>query len=460
MTATATDTRPAEVLRVTGPDESYLLVAELFGMGAPIQITWVFDDDPGDAAIESLCAGLAAGPLHRAVSRRRVPFARHRWVRSTMPVRPGPVAVVEADAVGEWADAVLRASRLDPVRGTGWQLDSARIRGGGRAVSLLASHMITDGHGLYRLVADAAAGRTAGLPAPVSGHSWEAVRADAADAAESVRAAARSARILIREARAARGTDTGSADTRSAPGSSRTTRPARPRSAPEPDTTLATVDVSATEWAARATEHGGTGNSLFTALLAGVVHRSGRPLDGPMKVCIAVSKRDGDDDNRANASGGVWIRLADPVEPDTDLTAIRSSSKRAFVDYAESGADQAADNLQPIVRILPRRLIGRLMRGIPGPDTTVSNLGATPDSAMRIGGHTASRFAIRAVMQGMPAQERRERGPAVAAWAVTYGDTVTLTFFGIDPDDFGDPVRLRTLIADELTAWRIGHRFW
>ena len=24
----------------------------------------------------------------------------------------------------------------------------------------------------------------------------------------------------------------------------------------------------------------------------------------------------------------------------------------------------------------------------------------------------------------------------------------------------GDPVRLRTLIADELTAWRIGHRFW
>ena len=98
MTATATDTRPAEVLRVTGPDESYLLVAELFGMGAPIQITWVFDDDPGDAAIESLCAGLAAGPLHRAVSRRRVPFARHRWVRSTMPVRPGPVAVVEAAA--------------------------------------------------------------------------------------------------------------------------------------------------------------------------------------------------------------------------------------------------------------------------------------------------------------------------------------------------------------------------
>ncbi|MFE0749818.1 hypothetical protein [Gordonia sp. NPDC058843] len=456
MTTTAIETRPAEVLRVTGPDESYLLVAELFGMGAPIQITWVFDDDPGDAAIDSLRAGLAAGPLHRAVSRRRVPFARHRWVRSPLPVPTAPVEVVDADGVGQWADAVLRASRLDPVRGIGWQLDSARIRGGGRAVSLLASHMITDGHGLYRLVADAAAGRTASLPAAADGGPfWDVVRIDAADAAASVRAAARSVRILIREARASKPADTGSA-----PRASHTTGSGRPRSGPDPDTTLATVDVSATEWAARAAEHGGTGNSLFTALLAGIVHRSGRPITGPMKVCLAVSTRDGEDDNRANASGGVWIRLADPVEPDTDLTTIRSSSKRAFVDYADSGADQVADNLQPIVRMLPRRLIGRLMRGIPGPDTTVSNLGTTPDSALRIGGRTASGFAIRAVMQGMPAQERRVRGPAIAAWAVTYGDTVTLTFFGIDPDDFGDPDGLRTLIADELTAWRIGHRFW
>ncbi|MGW9266767.1 hypothetical protein [Gordonia terrae] len=453
----ATETPPAQVLRVTGPDESYLLVAELFGMGAPIQITWVFDDDPGDEAIDALRAGLAAGPLHRAVSRRRVPFARHRWVRSPRAAHVGRVAVVDADGVGEWADAVLRASRLDPVRGSGWQLDSARIAGGGRAVSLLASHMITDGHGLYRLVADAAAGRTANLPAPDSGRPWDVVRGDAADAAASVRSAARSVRILFREARAARSARSGDDD--AAPRSSRATPRPSP-SGPDPETTLATVDISATEWAARAAEHGGTGNSLFTALLAGIVHRSGRPLDGPMKVCIAVSTRDGDDDSRANASGGVWIRIADPVEPGTDLTAIRSSSKRAFVEYAESGGDQTADNLQPIVRMLPRWLIGRLMRAIPGPDTTVSNLGTTPDSALRIGGRTASRFAIRAVMQGMPADERRRRGPAIAAWAVTYGDTVTLTFFGIDPDDFGNPGQLRTLIADELTAWRIGHRFW
>ena len=38
--------------------------------------------------------------------------------------------------------------------------------------------------------------------------------------------------------------------------------------------------------------------------------------------------------------------------------------------------------------------------------------------------------------------------------------TLSDEHFGIDPDDFGYPVRLRTLIADELTAWRIGHRFW
>lgn len=455
---TMTELRPAGVLRVEGPDESYLLVADLFGMGAPIQLTWVFDADPGDEAIDALRAGLAAGPLHRAVSRRRVPFARHRWVRSDIPPEAGPVDTIDDADIGAWADALLRSTRLDPVGGSGWRLDSARTRGGGRVVSLLASHMISDGQGLYRLVAAASAGETAPLPSMAGVQASRAFREDAADAAQAVRAAARSVRILVRQARESRGERNTPAPAASGPARSRAD--SRSSGTPAPDTTLATVDVDSATWTARADEHGGTGNSLFTALLAGIVHRSGRRIDGPMKVCIAVSNRDGDEDTRANASGGVWIRLAEPVEPRTDLGGIRALSKRAFVDYADSGADQVADNLQPVVRLLPRRLLGRLMRGIPGPDTTVSNLGTTPSSALRIGGHTASGFAIRAVMQGMPAQERRVRGPAIAAWAVEYHDTITLTFFGIDPDDFGDPAVLRALIAAELTAWGIGHRFW
>jgi len=173
-----------------------------------------------------------------------------------------------------------------------------------------------------------------------------------------------------------------------------------------------------------------------------------------------VSTRDGDSDQRANASGGVWIRLQRLVAPGESLADIRALSKAAFGDYAAHRQQQVADNLQPVVRLLPRRVIASMMRSVPGPDTTVSNLGRVPDAVLRLGDSTASGFAVRALASGLPLQHRRERGPAVAAWAAEYGSRVTLTFFGIHPDHFGDPEALRAMIDRELTAWRLEHRFW
>ncbi len=76
--------------RLAGADESYLLSADLFGLGAPIQFSWVFgaDTDPGADAVTELRLALARGPLNRAVSRTRVPAARDRWVRSAVSVIP------------------------------------------------------------------------------------------------------------------------------------------------------------------------------------------------------------------------------------------------------------------------------------------------------------------------------------------------------------------------------------
>ncbi|SIR79219.1 hypothetical protein [Williamsia sterculiae] len=462
MTTIAAGTaRTGTAPRVTGADESYLLAQDLFGVSAPIQFLYDFHVDPGADAVAALRAALAQGSLHRAVSRTRVPGARHRWVRSDRAPAGSDDEVIADDEVGRWCDACLRGHRVDPIGGAGWRLDSAATEGGGRAVSLLVSHMVADGQAVYRALAEAAAGTGTALPAAASVGGIRGLRADVGDAIGQVGAAANSVRVLVREAvRNRRATSTGTAASSPTTGNdpARTFLP--PMVGDEPEPTLLTVDVDATRWKQRAAEFDGTPNSLFTAVLSGVVGRSGLPISGELKVCVAVSRRDDESDDRANASGGVWIRLPKPIEPGADLGAVRAMSKRAFVDYAESGADAVADNLQPVVRLLPRRIVGRLMRSIAGPDVTVSNLGVAPRNSLRIGGRDAAGFGIRAIMQGTPAEQRRKQGPAVAAWAVQHGDTVTMTFFGIHPDHFGDVTVVRKLIDDELDAWGLARRFW
>ncbi|AZG45232.1 hypothetical protein D7316_01827 [Gordonia insulae] len=443
--------RVHDLPRVTGADESYLLAEDLLGLSAPIQFLWVFDEDPGADAVDGLRAALAGGSLQRAVRRTRIPMARHRWVRSTVPPRIDATGQIDDD-IGAWADDCLRSADLRPADGYGWRLDSATTSDGRRVVALLVSHMIADGQGVYRALAAAQAGTGMPLPEPDTARGLHAVAGDLLDGGRQLAAAARSLRILLTAAIRNRGN--GAARSVPAP------RPPERVTSGGPDTTLAIVDVDRHEWHARAKECNGTANTLFTALLAGIVRRSGYPIPGDLRVCVAVDNRAGDPDDRANASGGVWIRLADPVEPGTGLDGIRTLSKRAFIEYAESGAEQIADNLAPVVRLLPRRLIARMMTSIPGPDTTVSNLGVAPAESLRIGGATAASFAIRAIMQGMPADRRRSQGPAAAAWAVEYGDRITLTFFGVHPDHFGDTDLLRKLIDDELSSWDIDHRLW
>ena len=451
------------VLRVTGPDEAYLLAQDLFGIGSPIQYLWVFDDDPGSDAVDELREGLARGSLHRMVLRNRVPAARHRWVRSPQAAAGHDDDVITDDAIAAWADHRVRDSGVEPVSGRGWRLDSATTSEGRRVVSLVVSHMVADGHGLFTALEAALSKSPALLHDSTEVRGRGALRDDVADAVAQLRAAGRSARVLARAAREQRRAQ------RAAPPTPRPRRDvdASPVEVPVsvgytagPDTTLAIVDVDRDAWARCARTHGGTSNSLFTALLAGIVGRSGLPVDDEIRVCIAVSTRDGDTDQRANASGGVWIRLSNPLDPGDSLEGIRALSKTAFGEYAANRQDQVADNLQPIVRLLPRRIIASMMRSVPGPDTTVSNLGRVPDGVLRLGESTASGFAVRALASGIPVQDRRDRGPAVAAWAVEYDSRVTLTFFGIHPDHFGDTEALRTMIDDELSAWGLEHRFW
>lgn len=451
--------------RVTGNDESYLLAERLFGMSAPIQYCWIMPTDPGATALSDLNDQLSQGILARRVVAPRVPFARARWVRcdTTRPPRllTDPI---DDSATADWFDTRVRTTRLDPVSGHGWQLDGAPTSAGRYVVSLLVSHMTSDGQGIYRALA-AAAARTSINPLPPAAVTtgMAGLRADLRDAGGQVVAAARAVGVVAGAALAARRgapqQPSEAADPVRTPPAAASPVAAVDDPAPEP--TLAIYDLDRAEWAARAAEFGGTSNSLFTGVIGGLVARAGVPVTGGvMRVCIAVSKREGDDDDRANASGGVWIRVPGVIGPKEGLGGIRALSKQAFVDYATSGDRQVADNVQPIVRLLPSAIIGRLMAKLVGPDTTVSNLGEAPATALEIGGVTAESFVIRALMQGQPAQVRREKGPALAAWAVEYADKVSVAFFGIDPDHFGDPQALHRDIAAELDRWGLSHSAW
>ncbi|MFC8529803.1 hypothetical protein [Nocardia sp. NPDC057227] len=441
--------------RVAGADESYLLAERLFGMAAPIQYAWIFPAEPDPAALAGFGDQLAAGLLSRKVVPAVVPFARHRWVRSPHPpvlrIEPEPVPDGE---IGAWADRTLRTADLDPAAGRGWQLVGTHTVSGKFVLSLLISHMVTDGQGLYNAFAAAHAGTSmSGLPSEDEVRGWPRVRADLKDSRTALGEAASSARVI--------GTELWRQRKAAESGAKPVAAKAAPRSGTaESGSTLAIVDVDRNAWTAAATAAGGTGATLFTALLGGLVRRSGYPLapDGLLKVCIAVSNRE-DGDDRANASGGVWIRVPGEIGPDAGLAEIRALSKQAFIEY-RTRDDTLTENLQPVVRLLPKAVIRKLMRAVPGPDTTVSNLGAAPDSALEIGGQRAESFAIRAIMQGQSAAERRRQGPAIAAWAVEYDDKITLTFFGIDPDHFGDAEQLRKAIATELDSWGLAGTHW
>ncbi|WP_308251667.1 hypothetical protein [Rhodococcoides kroppenstedtii] len=455
--------------RVAGADESYDLAERLFGWTAPIQFAWVLADDPGHDAVLDWATALARGGFGRRIVRTRVPVARHRWVRAERPptVYAEPTILNDATdtAVGAWLDRRLRDADLDPGAGRGFTVEYAHTRSGRVVLTLLVSHMIADGHAVHDALRDARRsaenrlGSVRGLPTASEVSGWSGVRGDLLDAAAQVPAIVRATAVIGRAGvRALLGRSAAVAPVSDAPsGSDTAARPAPPQR--DADTTLAVVDIPREQWESRATALGGTPNSLFTALLTSVLRETGHVMPpGGTRVCIAVDTRS-DGDDRANASGGVWIRLAGPVGPATGLATVRRLSKEAFARYAVTD-DAVVDHLQAIARLMPDVVLGRLMKAVPGPDVTVSNLGAAPTESVAPLGTPAERFAIRAVMQGRSAADRRAQGPALAAWSVQYADTVTVTVFGIHPDLVGDTASLRATLSSELTRWGLDHRFW
>lgn len=442
-------------LRLSGPDEAFLLAEEKLGFGTPIQFCWVLDDDPGPGAIDGFAAALSRGPLQRSVSRRRVPGARRRWVRSTMEPRVILGARIDDAAIGAWADAVLRAADLAPTAGRGWQVHTTTTTADRRVVVLLVSHLIADGEAIMRALA-AVSGSPAGSPPdPGTATGARAVGQDIGDSARQLRLAARSAAGAARASRARR-----RASRLAPPAAPVTPTPTRPAPTYDPyRSTLAIVDLDRTQWHSRSAAYGGTANTLFTAVVRGLVSRAGYPVGDELRMSVAVSKRGGPDDLRANASGGVWLRIPGPAESPGPLDALRAQCRSAFADYAKSGTD-VPDDLQSLIRLMPRRALKAALRAVPSPDVSVSNLGVLDERVRTVAGVPASSFVLRLMVRDTAGEIPVLPGPGLSAWIVEYGDTVTLSFAAFCPDHFGDGPRFAELLGAELSAWGLDHRFW
>ncbi|MEH3154836.1 MAG: hypothetical protein PGN29_05645 [Gordonia paraffinivorans] len=432
--------------RLGGTDEAYLLLESTVGVVAPMQLVVVLDEDPGDDVVHDLVDRLVGGPLDRAVRRPVVPGARPRWVRP-----PGPasarVDTTPVDDPAAWAQRHLAQAPVAVVDSRGWQVATVALTGGGRAVSVVASHVLADGRRFVETVADAVTasdGPAADLlphrdPGPV-----RRVVADAADAASAVADAVRAARRL-------RGNRPGaSASASAAAAGSAPTRPVRARDDSVDDVPAHhVVTLDRARWHAAARDHGGTATTLLVALGVGLARHSGVVAargggDGPVRVTVAVDRRGEGDTATANTAGGVALSLPVDPTPDTGLDDARAGIRAAL------SIPPGDDAVARVARLLPTRVLGRVVASIPGPDVAVSQLGPAPEGLLSWRGAQARTVLVRAAARSAAPHLASRMLPGVAVWAVEHGDAITVTACAVDPVARTD---IAQSVERELERW-------
>jgi hypothetical protein len=373
-------------------DHTFFRVERAAGVTSLIQCVWAYDRGLDIDGLRQFHDHLQRGRLSRRIERSPLPFGRYRWVlpsdRSGLEIvdRPWPRGGFDA-----WLNEQANVS-LDAEHGPGWHLAVLPFTDGGAAVSLVASHCLTDAVGLCEALADAARHQDNAINWPAAGsrHRWRALREDARQTARDIpgiAGAAVAAAHFVRRHRAGAGsigparTPTAGADERVTPAT-------------------ATVLVDADEWDARAHALGGTSNTLFAAVAARLAHRVGRlTADGSVTLTMAINERTAED-TRANAITNVDFTV-DPAPAATDLREIRAAIKQALTRSQEQPDERWT--LLPLVPLVPERLGRRWVGAATSSATSVgsSNIGAINPAVNRPDGTDADRFVMRSLTAGM-----------------------------------------------------------
>ncbi|WP_439032479.1 hypothetical protein [Gordonia terrae] len=459
--------------RLASEDAPFWFVTPALGWSVVLQIVWVLDDEVSLEALTAMNAALGRGRLHRMLVPPTVFGARPRWVDAPdspqLAADTHPVAAADIDA---WATAEMSTVPLDAEGARCWRLRAAPTEGGGTVVSLCTLHVVTDGRGMLAAAAEAAAAAGVPLtapavtskptdvarrsgsptpdPAPPTG--WRRRRrADLADAGSQALAVVTG---LVRAA----------LERRQSGGLEPDPRPVRPPIAersPAARSTWATATVPAVEWDRVAAEHDGTSNTMFIAVVTGLLRSSGHaPLPKPIKVGVPVDRREGEEDTRSNAIAGVSVFLTDDPVAGGDLGGIRAACKAAFVRLSQ-GRRAPHIHLRPLAWFLPPSVIVKVVSAGNGmPDAVISNLGDVPPEAMVIGGVPVRKVAFRGMAQGVDPAAVHRFGDGVQSWMVRTRDQVTFTVLGCDETSFPSDAVVADLLDRELDAWGLSHEIW
>ncbi|GED99730.1 hypothetical protein nbrc107696_01770 [Gordonia spumicola] len=418
--------------RLTADDNLFLVMEHVVDLPVVNQVVWRLESDVDADLVNRLGDGLHAGRLSRLAVRTAGP-TRDLW-RSTpdagvvetsdVPVRRG--------GEGDWARTQLEAP-IDSVAGPSWRLTAAPTSDGRVMVSLVFSHVVADGGAILAAVDEA----VRGCPRPLE----VGRRRPLTDSLSLGRAAASAACEIVRTRRP------------SAP------REARPTATDEPFTcpTIA-VTVDSGVFDATARDANGTPNTLFVALVLGVLERSGRVATGDdVRINLPVSTRR-DDDLRSNASSAATADVTVSAGRYDDLSALRASCKEAYV-RRERDVDPFVSTVV-VAQALPDAAVRRLAAGAGTPLCLASALGDLPASFATLGGTATGPVAMRSTTVGASAAQLAAAGGGVSAWSSRTPGVVTLCFAGLDPLAIPDRRRLTDLVLGELGRWDLRAEVW
>ncbi|HEY5852678.1 MAG TPA: hypothetical protein VIW24_01175 [Aldersonia sp.] len=408
--------------RLTVIDEMFLRRHRGFGTPIAMQGLWRTADRVEAGLLIGVHNRLRHGPLARRVVRSRIPGARASWVSDAWAIPLDyPATTIVSDAVVAWAD--VQARNLDPSTGPPWFLSATTVSDGGTVVSLCCSHAVADAQALVR-AADLALTGTTETIAAQSISDW------------------RDARTTWR--RIITGTRVPPRPGRSDPPVGAKTLPAR--------TAILAADAAA--WDAVAADHGGSANSVFVAVVVGVLRATGER--GDVDVGLPIDQRGTHTDTgNDSATGNAMGMASTTVHARDTLATIHDRCRDAF-----AAPDGPPPGLPPEwLHVLPARLAHAATRGAGEHDVLCSNIGTLPDSLAALGPHRATGVATRALHPGLNASHLADLRTRLAGYLCRLGDTYTLALVAFDAVITSD-THLRDLAAAELDHWGMSTTPW
>jgi hypothetical protein len=425
-------------------DQAAYLQQRATGVGKLAQAVWVYEHPVDLQALHRFHGNLDHSLLGRRVEPSVLPFGRHRWVSA----KAAPPAVSQprprAD-LSDWIDE-RSAVPIDPEFGPSWHLGILPMTDGSTAISLAASHCITDGIGLLRSVADAAEGRTRHLGyAPARSRSTLAalrsdVRQTARDLPEVGRTVTAAAKLAYRRRHDFKKTTGAPPAMTVADGGELVIMPA------------INAFIDASHWDQCAQKLNGTTYSLLAGFAARLAERTGRhrPDDGAVSLLIAISERT-PDDTRANAVA-ITTACVDPARVTTDLTDSRTAIRHAITTLREVPDETFA--LLPLNPFVPKRAVKRAADVMFGEmPVSCSNLGEIDPAVGRPDGSDAEYFMLRGVDQNLTRDQIERAGGQLVVASVRLGDVISLGIVSYQPGGTNTKRRLRDLTTLTLAEF-------